>query len=111
MFHHPFLTLAALLTTSKHWSVSAPKETSISISINCHHTEHIIYGIVDERLQALITFKTSKSINELTNLYGPDISAEPNPNSNRLKDVSTAGIINSNKAFMKSNFLSTEELN
>ena len=105
------LITLSLITTSKHWSLSAPKETSISISINCHHTKHIIYGIVDERIQALITFRTPKSINELTNLYGPDISAEPNPNSNRLKDVSTAGIINSNKVFMKSNFQSTVELN
>ena len=100
---------------ARHWSIYTVNNTEIvpAFILNAHHAVHIIYGSDDEkRLFALVTFKEAKRLKQVYELFGTQIIAEPQPrpHSNRLKDTSPFGIINTNINFMRSNFKSTAEI-
>lgn len=87
------------------------KEVISSFVLNAHHTQHVIYGVdSNERLFALVTFKDCKNQDQVTELYGNQVSAEPQPMPIHLRDTTPFGIINSNINFMKSNFESISEI-
>ena len=102
-------------THSRHWSMIATmngRETASSIVLNSHHITHVIYGLnKNDDLFAIMTFKERKDLNQVKNLYGKDVIAEPLPKSTRLRDVSDSGIIRNNKTFMRNNFDNVVELN
>lgn len=100
---------------SRHWSMIATmngRETASSIALNSHHITHAIYGFnKNDDLFAIMTFKERKDLNQVKNLYGKDVIAEPLPKSTKLRDVSDKGIIRNNKIFMRNNFEKVVELN
>ena len=92
---------------SRHWSMMATmngRETASNIALNSHHVTYAVYGFdKNENLFALLTFKERKDMNQVKNLYGRDVNAEPLPKSTIL-DSSDKGIIRNNKIFMRNNF-------
>ena len=108
------LFLLTLVVSSKYWSVTTDNgEGFISaLNVNSHHTEHVVYGFKkDGTMFAIVTFKNRKRVGQVYNLYSEvDIDAEPQPNSNRLRDNTKKGMIRTNVNFMRSNFRNTSEI-
>lgn len=95
-----------LIPSSRYWSLIGSNEQTSCFNANAHHTTHVIYGFVDTRLLALITFKEPKTRKDVLLLYG-NVLADPQPITNRLN----INRIEFHRMFMKSNFEATTEIN
>lgn len=98
----PFL----LSLTSRYWSLVGTHEHVSCLNANSHHTSHVVYGFVENRMLALVTFKTQKTREDVKKLYG-DVEADPQPIYNRVK----MNRVDFHKAFMKANFANIVEIN
>lgn len=97
-------------TYSRYWSILATKngaETASSIIVNSHHVTHAVYAFKKDDLFAITTFKDRKDLNQVKNLFGKDVMAEPLPKNTRTETE----IIRNNKTFMRNNFENIVEIN